>query len=99
YTMSNSAASKLDTTKVFGPVDWNTRVINMTQLPEVLNRPPDPPVKALFVYNCNPVATVPDQNELLRGLARKDLFTVVHEQVVTDTVPYADVVLPAVTFL
>lgn len=99
YTMSNSGAAKLDTAKIFGPLDWNTRTINMSQLAEVLNHPPSPPVKALFVYNCNPVATVPDQKEVLRGLSREDLFTVVHEQVVTDTVAYADVVLPAVTFL
>jgi len=99
YTLSNSGAAKLDINKLFGPLEWNTRIINMTQLGEVLNRPLDPPVKALFVYNCNPVATVPDQTEVIKGLSRDDLFTVVHEQVVTDTVPYADVVLPAVTFL
>ncbi|MGH9793542.1 MAG: molybdopterin-containing oxidoreductase family protein [Candidatus Acidiferrales bacterium] len=61
--------------------------------------PLDPPVKALFVYNCNPAATVPDQQAVLRGLAREDLFTVVHEQVMTDTARYADIVLPATTFL
>lgn len=99
YTLSNSGAAKLDINKLFGPLDWNTRIINMTQLGEVLNRPLNPPIKALFVYNCNPVATVPDQTEVIKGLSREDLFTVVHEQVVTDTVPYADVVLPAVTFL
>jgi anaerobic selenocysteine-containing dehydrogenase len=53
----------------------------------------------LFVYNANPVATIPDQNAVVRGLEREDLFTVVFEQVRTDTVPYADVVLPATTFL
>jgi anaerobic selenocysteine-containing dehydrogenase len=53
----------------------------------------------LFVYNCNPAATVPDQDSVLRGLAREDLFTVVSEQVMTDTAPYADILLPATTFL
>jgi anaerobic selenocysteine-containing dehydrogenase len=53
----------------------------------------------VFVYNCNPVATVPDQNGIVRGLLRDDLFTVVFEQVMTDTARYADVVLPATTFL
>jgi anaerobic selenocysteine-containing dehydrogenase len=53
----------------------------------------------LFVYNCNPLATVPDQNLVKRGLSRNDLFTVVHEQVMTDTAEYADVLLPATTFL
>jgi anaerobic selenocysteine-containing dehydrogenase len=56
-------------------------------------------VKVLFVYNCNPAATVPDQQRILRGLERNDLFTVVFEQVMTDTALYADLVLPATTFL
>jgi anaerobic selenocysteine-containing dehydrogenase len=59
----------------------------------------DPPVQMLFVYNCNPLATMPDQNRVLRGLQRNDLFTVVFDQVFTDTARYADVVLPATTFL
>ena len=53
----------------------------------------------LFVYNCNPLATMPNQNRVLAGLKRDDLFTVVFEQVFTDTARYADVVLPATTFL
>jgi anaerobic selenocysteine-containing dehydrogenase len=59
----------------------------------------DPPVKALFVYNSNPGAVAPDQNAVKRGLAREDLFTVVHEQFFNDTTDYADYVLPATTFL
>ena len=58
-----------------------------------------PPVKALFVYNSNPAAVAPNQNAVLRGMMRPDLFTVVHEQFFTDTTDYADVVLPAPTFL
>ena len=58
-----------------------------------------PPVKALFVYNSNPGAVAPDQNAVRRGLARTDLFTVVHEQFFNDTTDYADYVLPATTFL
>ena len=53
----------------------------------------------LFVYNCNPLATMPNQNRVLAGLRRDDLFTVVFEQVFTDTARYADVVLPATTFI
>jgi anaerobic selenocysteine-containing dehydrogenase len=53
----------------------------------------------LFVYNCNPAATVPDQHRLLKGLEREDLFTVVFEQVMTDTALYADVILPNTTFV
>lgn len=73
------------------------RQINMVQLGRVLTEPLDPPVKALFVYDANPVATTPDQNRILAGLAREDLFTVVHEQVMTDTARWADVLLPATT--
>jgi anaerobic selenocysteine-containing dehydrogenase len=58
-----------------------------------------PPVHVLFVYNCNPAVTVPDQKRVVRGLEREDLFTVVFEQVMTDTALYADVLLPATTFL
>ncbi|HWB33342.1 MAG TPA: molybdopterin-dependent oxidoreductase [Acidobacteriaceae bacterium] len=61
--------------------------------------PDGPPVKAIFVYNSNPAAVAPNQNAVLRGLARTDLFTVVHEQFLTDTAQYADIVLPATTFL
>jgi anaerobic selenocysteine-containing dehydrogenase len=56
-------------------------------------------VKALFVYNSNPAAVAPNQNAVLRGMRREDLFTVVHEQFFTDTADYADIILPAPTFL
>lgn len=58
-----------------------------------------PPVKALVVYNCNPAAVCPDQAAVLAGLRRPDLFTVVLEHFQTDTVDYADYVLPATTQL
>jgi len=58
-----------------------------------------PPVKALFVYNSNPGAVAPNQNAVRRGMARADLFTVVHELFFTDTTDYADYILPATTFL
>ena len=74
------------------------RVLNMVELGRVLNSVNDPPVKALFVYNSNPAAVCPDHNEVIRGLLRPDLFTVVHEQFFTDTADYADIVLPATTF-
>src|SRR6185503_2393903 len=77
----------------------NTRLVNMNLLGRALTEYQDPPVEMLFVYNCNPLATMPDQNRVLKGLERNDLFTVVFEQVFTDTTRYADVVLPATTFL
>jgi molybdopterin guanine dinucleotide-containing S/N-oxide reductase-like protein len=74
------------------------RVVNMVRLGEALNMLNDPPVKALFVYNSNPAAVCPNHNQVVRGLKRADLFTVVHEQFFTDTTDYADIVLPATTF-
>ncbi len=74
------------------------RTINMVELGRVLNTQNDPPVQALFVYNSNPAAVCPQHNDVIRGLQRPDLFTVVHEQFFTDTTDYADIVLPATTF-
>jgi molybdopterin guanine dinucleotide-containing S/N-oxide reductase-like protein len=83
------------------------RSVNMVELGKALNtlasnelglNQNGPPVKALFVYNSNPAAVCPNHNEVIRGLKRPDLFTVVHEQFLTDTTDYADIVLPATTF-
>jgi anaerobic selenocysteine-containing dehydrogenase len=74
------------------------RIINMIQLGRALTDPElRPPVKALYVYNSNPASVVPNQELVLQGLRREDLFTVVHEQHLTDTTDYADLVLPATT--
>ncbi|MGH9659223.1 MAG: molybdopterin-containing oxidoreductase family protein [Bryobacteraceae bacterium] len=75
------------------------RLVNMSQLGAALESLSDPPVKALVVYNTNPAAIAPNQNSVLRGLRRDDLFTVVLEQTQTDTADYADILLPATTFL
>jgi anaerobic selenocysteine-containing dehydrogenase len=71
------------------------RTLKMTQLGETLLAAHDPPVKALFIYASNPLASVPQQTKIRRGLARTDLFTVVVEHFLTDTAGYADIVLPA----
>lgn len=99
YTMSNSGAYAFERDRLVDLSGWRTRQLDMTQLGRLLTGEPDPPVKALFVYNANPAASTPDQRRVLRGLAREDLFTVVSEQVMTDTARYADIVLPAATFL
>lgn len=75
------------------------REINMNELGKALTELDSPPVKAMVVYNCNPAAVAPNQNQVLRGLLRDDLFLVVHEQLFTDTCRYADIVLPATTQL
>ena len=99
YTMSNGdAAWTVGPEPGIAEPEPATRAINMSLLGEVLASAA-PPVEVLFVYNCNPASTVPDQGAVLRGLARDDLFTVVHEQVLTDTCRWADVVLPATAFL
>ncbi len=94
-----------DTRGFFG-VDWaalwrddlrarSARALSMTRLGEGLLEVDDPPVKALFVYASNPMASIPHQTKVRRGLARDDLFTVVVEHFLTDTARYADIVLPA----
>jgi anaerobic selenocysteine-containing dehydrogenase len=76
------------------------RTLNMNELGKLLTSLElAPPVKALFVYACNPAAVCPNHNLVVEGLKRDDLFTVVHEQFLTDTTDYADIVLPATTFL
>ncbi len=99
YTMSNSAAYGQAAESWIKSPAPDTRVVNMNQLGRALTEYNDPPVKVLFVYNCNPLATMPDQNRVKRGLEREDLFTVVFEQTMTDSAKYADIVLPATTFL
>jgi len=76
-----------------------TRLVSMNQLGAALNELDDPPVMSLYVYNSNPAAVTPDQNAVIRGLERSDLFTVVHERFLTDTARYADIVLPAASSL
>ena len=99
YSMSNSAAWNLSSESWIARAEPDTRVVNMNRLGRALLEMRDPPIRMLFVYNCNPVATMPNQNRVIEGLSREDLFTVVFDQVMTDTAKFADVILPATTFL
>jgi anaerobic selenocysteine-containing dehydrogenase len=76
-----------------------TRSVTMNGLGRDLAELRDPPVKAMYVWCSNPAAVAPDQNAVLRGLAREDLFLAVHERFMTDTARFADVVLPATSSL
>lgn len=96
------------TFQLFEDIDWScgidaprdpeVRTVNMVQVGRALTDPAmDPPIRALVVYNSNPAAIAPNQNAVLEGLRREDLFTVVLEHVMTDTAVHADYVLPATT--
>lgn len=76
-----------------------TRLVSMNQLGRALNELAEPPIMSLYVYHSNPASIAPDQNAVIRGLERDDLFTVVHERFLTDTARYADIVLPATSSL
>ena len=75
------------------------RTINMSAIGDALLDARDPPVRAIYVYNSNPVAVAPDSSRVVAGFARDDLFCVVHEIFQTDTADYADILLPATTQL
>jgi len=103
---TQSGLYNLDKTLISGldvPHEHN-RVFDQSRIGPILNGNPEdlqggPPVKALFVQNTNPAVVAPDTNQVLKGFARDDLFTVVHEQFMTDTARWADIVLPATMFL
>ena len=77
-------------------VPEGTRTINIVDTSKVLlNKSMEPPIKAVFIYNHNPVVTHPDQNRMRRALAQEDLFIVGADVVMTDSMAYCDVVLPA----
>jgi len=100
----NDKALQMPELMMASPLRRPARVVNMSQLGQALTTLGDhesdgPRVKALFVYNSNAAAVAPNQNAVLSGLRRDDLFTVVHEQFFTDTTDYADILLPAPTFL
>jgi len=101
----NASIFDLDRSQIKGlDIACNTRIIDQSRIGHaLLGNPEDlqggPPVEALFIQNTNPAVVAPDSNRVLKGLARKDLFTVVHEQFMTETAQHADLVLPATMFL
>ena len=95
----NRAALERADLQMTSPLRREARLVNMSQLGDALTKLDSPPVKAMVVYNSNPAAIAPDQNAIRKGLRREDLFTVVLEQFQTDTADFADVILPATTFL
>ena len=75
-----------------------TRTINIIDVGGLLlDKSLSPPLQALFIYNHNPLIVHPDQNRMKRGLEREDLFIVGIEVAMTDSMAYADVILPACT--
>jgi anaerobic selenocysteine-containing dehydrogenase len=98
--LSTSGFFKYNTTALERPdlIQGKPRAVNMSQLGEALTNA-IPPVRALIVYNSNPAAVAPNQQRVLAGLKRDDLFTIVLEHFQTDTADYADILLPATTQL
>ena len=93
YPIDNKALERPD-------LIWNNpRTINMSTIGDALLDKNDPPIRAIYVYNSNPVAVAPESVKVVAGFSREDLFCVVHDVFLTDTADYADIVLPATTQL
>ena len=93
YPVDNRALERPDL------IRGTPRTINMTAIGDALLDARDPPIRAVYVYNANPVAVAPESSKVRAGFAREDLFCVVHEIFPTDTADFADILLPATTQL
>ena len=99
--LSSSGTYPVDSKALERPdLIWNNpRTINMSTIGDALLDAKDPPIRAVYVYNSNPVAVAPESVKVVAGFSREDLFCVVHDVFLTDTADYADIVLPATTQL
>lgn len=99
--LSSSGNFPVDTAALERPdlIQGRPRTINMSAIGDALMHANDPPIRAIYVYNSNPVAVAPDSSKVTAGFSRNDLFCVVHEIFKTDTADYADILLPATTQL
>ncbi|MFO1305703.1 MAG: molybdopterin oxidoreductase family protein [Burkholderiales bacterium] len=99
--LSSSGTFPVDTQALERPdlIQGRPRTINMSAIGDALLDARDPPVRAIYVYNSNPVAVAPESGKVRAGFGRDDLFCVVHEIFKTDTADFADILLPATTQL
>jgi len=99
--LSSSGTYPVDAAALERPdlIRGTPRTVNMSTIGDALLEAKDPPIRAIYVYNSNPVAVAPESAKVAAGFAREDLFCVVHEIFRTDTADYADILLPATTQL